>query len=89
MRLKDQEILASATDLAKHLACRHLTSLDLRAAKGEIQRIYRDDPAIAVLEQRGLRHEAAYLEHLGEQGYEVTRDDSALDGEARIRKLVL
>ena len=65
----------TATDLAKHLACRHLTSLDLRAARGEIDRIYRNDPAVAVLVERGYRHEAAYLSYLKDQGCDVVQGD--------------
>src|SRR5262245_40671841 len=76
MRLADDKLQLSATDLAKHLACRHLTALDLRAAHGEIDRIYRDDPTLKVLEERGLRHEAAYLQDLEKQGYDVARGNT-------------
>src|SRR5437773_7865709 len=86
MRLEDQEIHTSATDLAKHLACRHLTRLDLLAARGTIQRVYRNDPALAVLEERGLRHEAAYLAYLKEQGFEVVQDDTNLDAQTRLER---
>jgi len=71
MRLADNTLQLSATDLAKHLACRHLTELDLRAACGEIDRIYRNDPSVKVLEERGLRHEAAHLDYLKVRGYDV------------------
>src|SRR5437762_6736569 len=71
MQLIDANVVLSATDLAKHLACRHATVLDLMAARGEIQRVYRNDPSIEVLEERGRRHEAAYLAHLREQGHGV------------------
>src|SRR5437773_4202792 len=71
MQLIDGNVVLSATDLSKHLACRHATSLDLKAARGEIKRIYRNDPSIEVLEERGRRHEAAYLAYLRDQGNEV------------------
>src|SRR5438132_474878 len=71
MQLIDGNLLLSATDLSKHLACRHATSLDLRAARGEIERIHRNDPSIEVLEERGRRHEAAYLAYLQAQGRDV------------------
>lgn len=35
MKIENGQPRLSASDLAKHLACRHLTSLDLRAARGE------------------------------------------------------
>src|SRR5437773_1490839 len=71
MQLIDGNVVLSATDLAKHLACRHATVLDLKAARDEIQRVYRNDPSIEVLEERGRRHEAAYLAHLSGQGHGV------------------
>ena len=86
MKIEKGELLISATDVAKHLACRYLTSLDLRAARVEIQRIYRHDPALAVLEERGLRHEAAYLSYLKDHGYDVLEDDSRLEDDARIHR---
>src|SRR5262245_45414830 len=88
MRLQNQEIHTSATDLAKHVACRHLTGLDISAAKGVIKRIYRNDPAIAVLEERGRRHEIAYLSHLKEHGYDVMFDEAEFDDEKRVRRTI-
>jgi len=57
-----------ATNLADFLACRHLTSLDLAEAAGEIQRDFYDDPGLKLLEELGLRHEQAYLTELESQG---------------------
>ena len=86
MRAANGQIHVSATDLAKHLACRHLTSLDLRAARGEIKRIYRNDPGLAVLEERGFRHEAAYLSYLKDRGCDVLRDENGLDDDGRLQR---
>jgi len=86
MRLEKQDIHTSATDLAKHLACRHLTALDLLAARGQIARMYRKDPALAVLEERGFRHERAYLTYLKERGHDVMLDEKGLDGERRFQR---
>ena len=72
MKLDGNQFTLSATDLAKHLACRHLTTLDLRAARGEIQRPYRHDPALDALIARGFRHEAEYLAHLAAEGRAVS-----------------
>src|SRR5678815_662964 len=72
MKLEGRRITLSATDLARHLACRHLTTLDLRAARGEIQRLFRNDPGLDALIERGLRHEAEYLAHLRSQGLTVS-----------------
>src|SRR5207302_3039800 len=67
---------------ANHVACRHLTSLDLLAARGEIKRPYWQDPAVDVLVQRGLRHETAYVNHLQKLGLQILTRESSL-GDAR------
>ena len=69
----------SASDLANHLACRYLTALDLAAAEGRIDAPHWRDPALAVLQERGLEHEQAYLDHLAADGATITRLDP--DGE--------
>ena len=79
MRFKDGQLQASATDLAIQLACRHATTLEMKAARGEIQRIYRNDPSLTILEERGARHEAAYLEHLREKGFDIYPDGEGTD----------
>lgn len=76
MRMKGDQLQLSASDLAKHLVCRHLTSLDLLHAAGKLKRPFWQDPGVAVLEQRGFRHEAAYLAHLEERGLQITRSEA-------------
>ena len=71
MHFSDSGLTLSATDLARHLGCRHLTQLDLRRARGELDRPYRHDPAVEVLQQKGLEHERGYLDHLRGQGLRV------------------
>src|SRR5215470_19195756 len=88
MRIAKQQLEIFASDLAKHLACRHLSSLDLRAARGELDRPHWHDPAIAVLQERGFRHEAAYLSHLKDRGYVILTDATGLDEDARVRRTV-
>jgi len=86
MRIQKHQLEVSASDLAKHLACRHLTSLDLRAARGEIDRPYWHDPALAVLQERGFRHEAAYLSYLKDRGHTVLADENGLDEDGRLKR---
>ena len=74
----DGSLLLSATDLANHLACRHTTTLDLKAVRGEISKIYRSDASLELLEERGRRHEAAYLDHLRSQGHDILAEGSGL-----------
>ncbi len=71
MHFSDSGLTLSATDLAKHLGCRHLTQLDLRRTKGELDRPYRHDPAVEVLQQKGLQHEGSYLDHLRDGGLRI------------------
>ncbi|HEY3215378.1 MAG TPA: TM0106 family RecB-like putative nuclease [Candidatus Eisenbacteria bacterium] len=75
MKRTDRELLLSATDLANHLACRHLTSLDQWAVEGRLGPPHRQRPDLDLLQERGLRHERAYLDHLSAQGLEITRLD--------------
>lgn len=67
----------SASDLANHLGCRHLTGLERAAAEGRLEPPRWRDPALAVLQQRGLEHEQAYVEHLRALGRRV----ETLEGE--------
>jgi uncharacterized protein len=70
--VKDGDVLRlAATDVSNHLACRHLTQLDRAVAEGRIAAPAWRDPALAVLQQRGLAHEKAYIEHLRERGLAV------------------
>ena len=67
MRLVAELLRLSATDLANHLGCVHLSQLDLAVAEGRAQRPHRNDPIVELLTERGREHEAAYLEHLRAQ----------------------
>src|SRR5713226_55072 len=73
MKLLPSDLRLSATDLANHLGCRHLTLLDRGVAEGRIERSKWRDPALQVMAERGLEHERQYLEHLEEQKLEVVR----------------
>ena len=71
MRTRDGRLTFSAGDLAGHLACGHLSDLDRRAARGELERPVRKDPVLELLQERGLEFERAYVDHLRAQGREV------------------
>src|SRR2546430_145225 len=64
-------IRLAATDLSNHLACRHLTSLDLSVARGERTAPDFEAPDLWVVRERGALHEAAYLAFLDKRGLEV------------------
>jgi uncharacterized protein len=63
----------SASDLAGHLNCRHLTDLEVEAASGVIKRPHFHDPSLEILWQRGDAHEQQYVAHLSRGGSEVVR----------------
>jgi len=80
VKLETVALRLSATDLANHLACRHLTALDRGAAEGRWKPPDWFRPDAEVLRERGLEHERAYLVHLERQGRRITRLDEEADG---------
>jgi predicted RecB family nuclease len=71
MKISTGQVRFSASDLSNHLACRHLTTLDLEVARGRRAEPDWASPDLKVIQELGLRHEAAYLAHLGQQGLTV------------------
>ena len=73
-------IRLSASDLSNHLACHHLTSLDLAVSVGARSAPVWHSPDARVLQERGMAHENAYLAHLEAQSVCILnlrdRDDS-------------
>ena len=69
MHIVDELLRLSATDLANHLSCVHLSNLNLAVAQGGARRPpRRDDPVTVLLEERGREHERAYLAELRSRG---------------------
>src|SRR5579863_3281839 len=64
MRDVSGQIRLAATDLSNHLACGHLTNLELSVARGERTAPEWRAPDLVVIQELGLRHEAAYLKSL-------------------------
>jgi uncharacterized protein len=71
MKLENERLRLSASDLANHLGCRHLSYLDLRVARGELKPPGYRDPAMEALQQRGFQHERGYVEHLRSHGLSI------------------
>ena len=71
MKSVGKQIRLSATDLSNHLACRHLTNLDLHVARGERTAPDFAAPDLKVIQELGLRHEKRYLAHLSAKGLTV------------------
>ena len=68
MKKSATSIRLSASDLSNHLACRHLTVLDLDVAAGERPAPAWNSPDAQILRERGIAHENAYVEHLRVSG---------------------
>src|SRR6266481_2250014 len=71
MKIVGRQIRLAGSDLSNHLACRHLTTLDLQVARGERTAPDRAAPDLKVIQELGLRHETVYLAHLAAQGLTV------------------
>src|SRR5271156_3192362 len=71
MKLVANQIRLAATDVSNHLACRHLTNLELTVARGVREAPAWASPDLKVIQELGLEHEAAYLKFLEKQGLEI------------------
>jgi uncharacterized protein len=82
MKSHQGDIRLSASDLANHLGCRHLTFLDLAVSRGELAAPIYKDVALEALQERGLEHEKAYVENLRIQGLSIVHlpDDLPAQG---------
>ncbi len=69
MRKQHTGLGLSATDLANHLGCSHLTNLNRACADGRLIPPTWRDPMLHVLKERGLEHERAFIEHLRSRGF--------------------
>ena len=78
MQLLDGSQVFAATDLVGFLACEHLTGLEVARLAGLVERPFRDDPELKIIQERGFQHEARYLEELQAGGRSVTKIE--LDG---------
>src|SRR5680860_1144284 len=77
MRDVDGRLVLSPTDLTKHLACAHLTTLDLAVAhRGLAKPDQGDDEALQLIFAKGLAHEADYLAKLKGDGLSVVEVDT-------------
>jgi predicted RecB family nuclease len=75
MKKIDNKIELSAGDLSNHIACSHLTFLDLAVANGIIDAPDYRDPMLAILQERGLEFETSYLDKLREEGLNIAEQD--------------
>ena len=83
VRLQNDKLGLSPSDLSNHLACPHLTTLSLAATRGEIVKPKLDSPHRDLIFSKGNEHEAAYLARLEGEGRSFvcipTYDDEGFD----------
>ncbi|MDM9630241.1 TM0106 family RecB-like putative nuclease [Robiginitalea aurantiaca] len=72
MKIRENQILYSPSDLANHISCRHLTELNKKEVRGDIDppEIY-NNPSLTRLIDRGIAFEQEYLNQLKSQGLSV------------------
>ena len=71
MQILDDKLVLSASDLNNFLACRHLTTLDLARARGEMTLEAEAGADAELLARKGDEYERKYLESLIAEGREV------------------
>jgi len=74
MRLtSDGSLLLSPSDLSGHLACPHLTTMNLKVQRKEIERPHVDDTHGDLIRSKGDEHERVYLARLEAEGRSIVR----------------
>ena len=86
MQSSQGTLLFSAGDLSNYLGCRHLSRLDLQVAQGARPKPQGRDPGLVLLQERGLAHEKAYVEHLRHQGLHMVDLRAIEDGHDAVEK---
>ncbi|GAA4717298.1 TM0106 family RecB-like putative nuclease [Pedococcus ginsenosidimutans] len=73
MQRVDGRLVLSATDLTKHVACPHVTTLDLAALDTPATELGATEPddALNLIFEKGIAHEKNYLESLRAQGLTI------------------
>ncbi|MGR7026402.1 TM0106 family RecB-like putative nuclease [Geodermatophilus sp. URMC 62] len=84
MYRSDGSLVLSPTDLTRHQACAHLTTLDLAVADGRLEPLA-EGPTdhAALIADLGTEHELRYLETLEAEGRSVVRIPVRLDAAGR------
>ena len=79
MQKLESNVVLSPTDLANHLACKHLSWLNYHSLYGGARPSKNDDELTEILQQYGAEHEATYFAALSEQLAAVNRTIVNLD----------
>ncbi|MHB8571886.1 MAG: TM0106 family RecB-like putative nuclease [Candidatus Dormibacteria bacterium] len=93
MRVVEGVLVLSPTDLVGFHECEHLAQLELRAARGELERPERDDPELKLLRRHGTVHEQRQRDRFLAEGLRVVTipdpDGRSLEGLRQSDRLTL
>jgi predicted RecB family nuclease len=73
MKATNGQLTLSPSDVTAYLACEHLTTLSLAAARGELAKPKFDNDQAGLIFRKGQEHEEAYLRHLESEGNTVVQ----------------
>jgi hypothetical protein len=79
MKIIEDKIYLSASDLSTHIACPHATFLNLQEAKGSLKTPGNIHAALYALQKKGEEFESNYLQQLKAKGksiVEIDKDNS-------------
>lgn len=72
MQSRDGHLVLSPTDVTKHVACPHVTTLDLAVAEGRLDKPHDGvDAQLQLIFDKGREHELGYLQALRDQGRRI------------------
>jgi len=83
VQLSRNDLVLSPTDLTKHLACAHVTTMDLAALGGTAPAPRAADDALELIFKLGLAHESEHLQKLRDEGRSVVEIGPARTPEQR------
>ncbi len=73
MRIIQEQINLSASDLVGHLNCEHLTALDIQVTEGVLTKPKHWDPLLDILRKRGFQHEQDFIDYLESQNLSMIK----------------
>jgi predicted RecB family nuclease len=82
MKIVEDKIYLSASDLSTHIACPHATFLNLQEARGSLKAPGNIHAALQALQKKGEEFENNYLQQLKERGKIITEIDKTSSGKA-------
>jgi uncharacterized protein len=85
VRLDDGRLRFSPSDLNGFLACPHLTTLQVRVARGAMRKPFRVDRYADLIRRKGHEYERAYLAQLCADGRDVVPVNDASETRAALR----